>query len=60
MNDQTIRGLPWTLLSYTGSRVVSVITTLVLARLVVPADFGLLALATLATNFLTWIADMGF
>jgi PST family polysaccharide transporter len=39
---------------------VSILTTLVLARLVAPADFGILALATLSTNFLTWIADMGF
>ena len=60
MQDKAIRGLPWTLLSYSGSKVVSVITTLVLARLVAPSDFGLLALATLATNFLSWIADMGF
>jgi lipopolysaccharide exporter len=60
MQDKAIRGLPWTLLSYSGSKVVSVITTLVLARLVAPSDFGLLALAALATNFLTWIADMGF
>lgn len=33
---------------------------MVLARLVAPADFGLLALAALATSFLSWIADMGF
>jgi PST family polysaccharide transporter len=60
MQDKAIRGVPWTLLSYTGSKLISVLTTLVLARLVAPADFGILALATLATNFLTWIADMGF
>jgi lipopolysaccharide exporter len=60
MQDKAIRGLPWTLLSYSGSKLVSVMTTLVLARLVAPADFGLLALAAVATNFLTWIADMGF
>ncbi len=47
-------------MSYMGSKAVSVLTTLVLARLVAPKDFGILALAALATNFLTWIADMGF
>ncbi|HEY2258776.1 MAG TPA: oligosaccharide flippase family protein [Solirubrobacteraceae bacterium] len=52
--------MPWTLLSYAGSKLISILTTLVLARLIAPADFGILALATLATNFLTWIADMGF
>jgi O-antigen/teichoic acid export membrane protein len=60
MHDKAIRGVPWSLLSYGGGRLVSISTTLVLARLVAPADFGLLALATLATNFLSWIADMGF
>ena len=47
-------------MSYAGGKVIAVLTTLVLARLVAPADFGILALATLATNFLNWIADMGF
>jgi PST family polysaccharide transporter len=60
MQDKAIRGVPWTLLSYAGSKLISILTTLVLARLIAPADFGILALATLATNFLTWIADMGF
>jgi PST family polysaccharide transporter len=60
MQEKAIRGVPWTLLSYSGTKVLSVLTTLALARLVAPTDFGLLALAALATNFLTWIADMGF
>lgn len=60
MEDKAIRGVPWTVLNYAGGRLISILTTLVLARLVAPADFGLLALATLATNFLYWIADMGF
>lgn len=60
MQDESIRGVPWTLLSYVGSKGVSVLSTLVLARLIAPADFGLLALATIATNFLTWVADLGF
>jgi PST family polysaccharide transporter len=60
MQDKAIRGVPWTLLSYSGGKAISILTTLVLARLVAPEDFGLLALATLATNFLNWIADMGF
>jgi O-antigen/teichoic acid export membrane protein len=60
VQDKAIRGVPWTLLSYSGSKVISVVTTLVLARLVAPSEFGLLALATLAVSFLNWIADMGF
>src|ERR1700733_7096468 len=60
MEDKAIGGVPWMVLSYAGGRGISVLTTLVLARLVAPRDFGLLALATLATNFLYWVADMGF
>jgi lipopolysaccharide exporter len=60
MQEKAIRGVPWTLLSYAGSKTISILATLALARLVAPADFGLLALATLATNFLNWVADMGF
>jgi PST family polysaccharide transporter len=60
MDEKAIRGVPWTVLSYAGGRIISVLTTLALARLVAPAEFGLLALATLATNLLSWIADMGF
>ncbi len=47
MEQRAIRGIPWTLLSYAANRVVTVLTTLVLARLLVPADFGLFALALL-------------
>jgi len=60
VENKAIGGVSWTVLSYAGGRGISIITTLVLARLVAPADFGLLALATLATNFLYWVADMGF
>jgi lipopolysaccharide exporter len=60
VQDKAIRGVPWTILSYSGAKVISIGMTLVLAHLVAPAQFGLLALATLATNFLNWIADMGF
>jgi O-antigen/teichoic acid export membrane protein len=60
MQEKALRGVPWTLMSYASSKLVAIPTTLVLAHLIVPADFGLLALATIATNFLSWIADMGF
>ena len=60
MHEKALRGLPWTVLSYAGGKGLSVISTIVLARLVAPADFGLIAIATLATNFLTWIAEIGF
>ena len=59
MEDEARRGVPWALMSYVGGKFISILTTLVLARLLVPADFGLLALASIATNFLYWVADSG-
>jgi O-antigen/teichoic acid export membrane protein len=60
MEEKAIRGVPWTLLSWIGSKGIGVITTLVLARLLAPADFGVVALAISATSFLYWFADFGF
>lgn len=60
MEEKAIRGVPWTFMSFAGSKLVSVGTTLVLARLLVPADFGVMALAIMATSFLYWIGDLGF
>jgi O-antigen/teichoic acid export membrane protein len=47
------RGIPWTLLTYATTRVMTVLTTLALARLLAPADFGLFAMATLAMELLS-------
>src|SRR4051812_33116908 len=52
MDARAVSGIPWTLLSYVANRVVTVLTTVVLARLLVPADFGLFALATLTESVL--------
>lgn len=45
--------------SYAANRVVSVTTTIVLARLLVPADFGLFALALLGTGFISQFSGLG-
>jgi PST family polysaccharide transporter len=60
MEEKALRGVPWTLLAYVGSRAVTLISTLVLARLLNPADFGLMALAIMATSFLGWFGNLGF
>jgi lipopolysaccharide exporter len=59
LDEKAIRGVPWTMLSYAGTRAVSVVTTIVLARLLVPADFGLFALATLGTGFISIFSGLG-
>jgi PST family polysaccharide transporter len=60
MEEKAIRGVPWTFMSFAGSKLVAVATTLVLARLLVPSDFGVMALAITATSFLYWVGDLGF
>lgn len=59
MDEKAIRGVPWTIVSYGVSKLVNLVTTIVLARLLAPADFGLLALANLALNLLGFVKDLG-
>ncbi len=47
------------MLSYAANRVVSVATTILLARLLVPTDFGLFALAMLGTGFISQFSGLG-
>ena len=46
MDERAVRGVPWTLLSYGVNRAVLVLTTVGLARILHPDDYGLVALAT--------------
>lgn len=59
MEERAVRGVRWTLLAYASNKLVSVAATLVLARLLVPEDFGLVALATLAITVLNLTNDLG-
>ena len=54
-----IRGIPWTLLSYAFSKLVTVLSMVVLARLLVPDDFGIVALATLAVQIFNVLGTFG-
>ena len=59
MDEKAIRGVPWTLLGYVATRSITLLTTLALARLLVPADFGLVALATLTIESLRYFTGLG-
>jgi len=59
LDDQALRSVPWTLLSYIGNRGIGFIAQLVLARLLVPSDFGLIALANTTMLLMTWLRDVG-
>jgi O-antigen/teichoic acid export membrane protein len=58
MPVEALRGIPWTLLTYAATRVVTVLTTLVLARLLAPADFGLFAMATFGMELLSVLSGL--
>ena len=59
MEEKAIRGIPWTFLTLAGSRLVQIGAMVVLARLLVPADFGLVAIALTISIFLGLVASLG-
>lgn len=54
-----VLGVRWTFLTYVLTRSVTLGTTLVLARLLDPRDFGIMALAVLATTAFGLLAELG-
>lgn len=58
-SEQVARGIPWSLAAQVMTRSITLLTTIVLARLLVPADFGLVALAVLALAALNVLSDLG-
>lgn len=59
MEDKAVRGVRWTILKFAGPRGIGLVTMVVLARLLVPADFGLVAIGTIVVEFFTLFADFG-
>ena len=64
MNKQlrrdAVRGIGWAFLNSISGRALQTITTLMLAKLLVPADFGVFALASIFINGLGVLPDVGF
>ncbi len=50
----------WSLAQHWGARAITFVVFLVLARLLKPVDFGLVALATIVTSFTEVFIDQGF
>ena len=59
MEEKAVRGVRWTFLGFASTRMLTFVTTVVLARLLVPSDFGLLALASLAIGAFGIVSDFG-
>ena len=54
-----VRSAAWSYATFVGSKGLVFITTVILARLLTPEDFGLLALGMLAINYLDTLDDLG-
>jgi O-antigen/teichoic acid export membrane protein len=53
------RGIRWSSLSQFGRQLMQLVTTAILARLLTPADFGLIGMATLVIGFVSLFKDLG-
>jgi PST family polysaccharide transporter len=56
---RTLRGMAWAYSSYVGGRLLVLLSTAILARLLVPAEFGIVALALTMMALLEGLADLG-
>jgi lipopolysaccharide exporter len=56
---KTLRGMVWAYTSYVGGRMLTLVATAILARLLSPHDFGLVALAILFMTLLETLSDLG-
>lgn len=59
LGTRTLKGMLWSYGSFIGVRLASLITTAILARLLAPRDFGLIALALTFMAFLDMLQGLG-
>lgn len=56
---RTARGIAWSMFGSFGGRAISMVSLAILARLLVPEDFGLLAFALVFIAYLETVGDLG-
>jgi O-antigen/teichoic acid export membrane protein len=54
------RAVAWSYASWISSKLLALVVTAVLARLLTPADFGVVGFATVVVAYLTVVQDVGF
>jgi O-antigen/teichoic acid export membrane protein len=59
LGTRTLRGAAWAYGAYLGARAAALVATAILARLLDPSDFGLVALALVFITFADTISDLG-
>jgi O-antigen/teichoic acid export membrane protein len=57
--EKALRGVPWTLLGFTATRGLSLVGTIVVARLVPPDQIGVVLTGLIVINYLNLLADNG-
>jgi PST family polysaccharide transporter len=57
--EKTLRGISWNLISHVARKGLHFVLTIILARLLMPSDFGLLGMVTIFTGFASLFADAG-
>ena len=60
LRDKTLSGLFWNLLERVGLRIVQFLPTIILARLLTPAEFGLIGMLSLFVALAQTFLDSGF
>lgn len=60
LKAQVTKGFVWSSLQRVGSQVISFLVFLILARLLEPEDFGLVAMAAVAVTFFKLFSNFGF
>lgn len=59
LGSRTARAMVWVYASYIGGRALTLVSTVILARLLTPREFGLVALALIVTVALETLKDLG-
>ena len=59
VGSRTLRGVVWAYGSYAGGRLLVLLSTAVLARVLTPDEFGVVALAIVFTAFLETVRELG-
>jgi O-antigen/teichoic acid export membrane protein len=58
--QKTVSGITWSVVSQVGRQVLTFVISVILARLLSPREFGLVAMVTVITNFAGIFAELGF
>jgi O-antigen/teichoic acid export membrane protein len=58
--QKATKGMGWNFLSFGGTKLLTLATLFILAHILTPEDFGLVALATLTMDYLSVVSDLGF